>query len=75
VKVAARRERVPRRSTPVPAAELARRATTRKVRSAPWRIASPADLLRLKKVARRGRSSPADAEDVAFLERRRTRQR
>lgn len=60
---------------PVPAAELARRATARKVRSATLRIASEADLLRLKKIARSNRSSPGDAEDIAFLEGRRTKRR
>jgi hypothetical protein len=61
---------------PVPAAALARRATALKVRSAILRIASEADLLRLKKIARTHRSLPGDAEDIAFLEgRRATRQR
>ncbi|HYN40453.1 MAG TPA: hypothetical protein VE129_01650 [Thermoanaerobaculia bacterium] len=34
------------------------------------RIASEADLLRHKEIARRHRSSPGDAEDIAFLEAR-----
>ena len=55
---------------PLPAATLARRADTVKVRSRVWRVASVTDLLRLKKIARRGRSSPGDAEDIAFLEAR-----
>lgn len=58
---------------PLPAATLARRATTLKVRSAVLRIASEVDLLRLKKIARTRRSSPGDAEDIAFLEARRTK--
>jgi len=58
---------------PLPAAELARRAEARKIRSRTWRIASDADLLRLKKIARADRSSPGDAEDVAFLEARRAK--
>ena len=34
-------------------------------------VASEADLLRLKKIARAHRASPGDAEDIAFLEARR----
>jgi len=60
---------------PLPAATLARRATTLKVRSTVLRIASEADLLRLKKIARAHRSSPGDAEDIAFLEARRAKPR
>ena len=60
---------------PVPAATLATRATTLKARSTVLRIASEADLLRLKKIARAHRSSPGDAEDIAFLEARRPKRR
>jgi hypothetical protein len=60
---------------PLPAATLARRATARRIRSRAWRVASEADLLRLKKIARADRSSPADAEDIAFLETRRAKRR
>jgi hypothetical protein len=60
---------------PLPAAELARRATARKVRSVTWRVASAADLLRLKKIARADRASAGDAEDIAFLEARRRKRR
>ncbi|MBK9373958.1 MAG: hypothetical protein IPN03_09550 [Holophagales bacterium] len=60
---------------PLPAAELARRATTFKVRTKAWRVASEADLLRLKKLAQASRSSPGDAEDIAFLEARRAKSR
>jgi hypothetical protein len=60
---------------PLPAAALARRATTLKVRSTVLRIASERDLLRLKKIARSQRSSPGDAEDIAFLEARRAKRR
>ena len=60
---------------PLPAATLARRATSVKARSIVLRIASEADLLRLKRIARARRSSPGDAEDVAFLEARRTKRR
>lgn len=60
---------------PLPAATLARHATTLRVRSAVLRIASEADLLRLKKIAQAHRSSPGDAEDVAFLQARRAKSR
>jgi hypothetical protein len=60
---------------PLPAATLARRADTLKLHSRVWRVASAADLLRLKKIAREGRSSPGDAEDIAFLEARRAKRR
>jgi hypothetical protein len=35
-----------------------------------FRIASPADLLTLKTIARASRSAPGDAEDIAFLKAR-----
>lgn len=60
---------------PLPAATLARRATTVKVRSRAWRVASEEDLLRLKRIAQAARSSPGDAEDIAFLEARLTKRR
>jgi hypothetical protein len=60
---------------PLPAATLARRATIVKVRSRAWRVASEEDLLRLKRIAQAGRSSPGDAEDIAFLEARLTKRR
>lgn len=60
---------------PLPAATLAARATTVKARSTVLRVASEADLLRLKRIARRHRSSPGDAEDIAFLESRRSQWR
>jgi hypothetical protein len=37
-----------------------------------FHVASEADLLRLKNIARAKRSAPGDAEDIAFLEARRT---
>jgi hypothetical protein len=46
-----------------------------KIRSRVWRVASEADLLRLKEIARAHRSSPGDAADVAFLEARRSKRR
>ena len=55
---------------PVPAATLARGATRVTVRSRVLSVASEADLLHLKKVARADRSAPGDAEDIAFLEAR-----
>jgi hypothetical protein len=58
---------------PLPAARLARRATTVKARSMTLRVASEADLLRLKKMAHTHRSSPGDTEDIAFLEARRAK--
>jgi hypothetical protein len=39
------------------------------------RVASESDLLRLKKIARDRRSSPGDAEDIAFLEARTSRRK
>lgn len=58
---------------PIPAATLAEHATRTKVRSYVFRVASEADLLRLKEIARAERSAPGDAQDVAFLEARRSR--
>lgn len=60
---------------PLPAAALAGRSTTVKVRSKAWRVASEADLLRLKRLAQESRSSPGDEEDIAFLEARRAKRR
>jgi hypothetical protein len=56
---------------PLPAATLAAGATRAKVRSCVFHVASEPDLLRLKKIAKARRSSPADGQDVAFLEGRR----
>jgi hypothetical protein len=60
---------------PLPAAALAKRARPTKVRSRVLRVASEADLLRLKKIARDRRASAGDAEDIAFLEARRAKRR
>jgi hypothetical protein len=60
---------------PIPAATLAKGATRTKVRSRVLPVASAADLLRLKRIAREQRSSPGDAEDIAFLEARQGRRR
>ena len=48
---------------PIPAVELAGRATRRGF-SASFHIASEPDLLRLKKIARKARAAPGDAEDI-----------
>jgi hypothetical protein len=55
---------------PLEARVLADRATTVRVRSVPFRVASEDDLLRLKRIALEARSRASDAEDVAFLEAR-----
>jgi len=55
---------------PKPAAELATRARRLTIRSRKFRIASAADLLELKTIARASRSTPGDAEDIAFLQAR-----
>lgn len=55
---------------PIPAVTLAEHATRTKIRSHVFRVASEADLLCLKKIAHAGRSSPGDAQDIAFLEAR-----
>ena len=60
---------------PLPAALLARRATTVKARSTALRVASEADLLRLKKIVSARRASRGDAEDIAFLAARRAKRR
>jgi hypothetical protein len=56
---------------PVPAVELAGRATRMTIRSQGFLVASKDDLLHLKRIARKARVSPGDAEDMAFLEARR----
>jgi len=60
---------------PIPASELAAHATRTKIRANVFDIASEKDLLRLKRIAKAKRSSPGDAEDIAFLEARRKRSR
>ena len=60
---------------PIPAAELAARATRTKIRAHVFDVASEPDLLRLKRIAKTKRSAPGDAEDIAFLESRRKRSR
>ena len=60
---------------PEPADALAVGATRRTIASSTFLIASEVDLLRLKKIARKARSAPGDAEDIAFLEARRVTRR
>lgn len=55
---------------PVPAVDVAQRAVPTKIRSQVIDIASEADLLRLKLLAKSARAAPGDAEDVAFLQSR-----
>jgi hypothetical protein len=56
---------------PVPALQLAARATRITVSAYGLLVASEDDLLNLKRIARANRVSPGDAEDIAFLEARR----
>ena len=60
---------------PILAAELAQGATKIRVRSRALHVASERDLLRLKRIAKRQRSSPGDTLDIAFLETRRRKAR
>ncbi|MEO7795300.1 MAG: nucleotidyl transferase AbiEii/AbiGii toxin family protein [Thermoanaerobaculia bacterium] len=55
---------------PIPAAQLAERATRTRIRAHLFDIASEEDLLRLKKIALAARSAPGDITDIAFLESR-----
>jgi hypothetical protein len=57
---------------PVPASQLSERATRMTVRSRAFLVASEDDLLNLKRIAHANRVSPGDAEDIAFLEARRS---
>jgi hypothetical protein len=52
---------------PLPAAALAERATRLTIRAHVFEIASPADLLHLKELARSARSVAGDAQDLEFL--------
>lgn len=56
---------------PLPAAQLAKRATGIRIRAHRFAIASEEDLLHLKQIALAERSAPGDVMDIAFLERRR----
>jgi hypothetical protein len=55
---------------PVPAVQLIANATRITVRKQAFLVASEADLLNLKRIARAKRVAPGDAEDIAFLEAR-----
>lgn len=55
---------------PIPASQLAERATRNRIRSHRFDIACEEDLLRLKKIALAERSEPGDVVDIAFLEAR-----
>ncbi len=58
---------------PIAARDLLSGATPTTIRSRVMHVASEPDLLRLKQIARSARTSPGDAEDIAFLQARRTR--
>jgi hypothetical protein len=53
---------------PIAAASLAANAVKTRIRSRVLNVASAADLLRLKKIARKRRSAAGDAQDIEFLE-------
>jgi hypothetical protein len=55
---------------PIPASQLAERATRTRIRAHRFDIASEEDLLRLKKIALASRTAPGDVVDIAFLEAR-----
>jgi len=56
---------------PIPAANLAERASRVRIGQYELQVASEADLLQLKRIAAAARQAPGDAEDIAFLEHRR----
>jgi len=58
---------------PLQSSELAGRSVRRKIRSLVLHIASDEDLLQLKRIAHADRASASDAQDIAFLEARRSR--
>jgi hypothetical protein len=60
---------------PLPAAALAGRAHRLKVRSHEFAVAAEADLLRLKRIAKKDRSYDGDSQDIAFLEARRRKRK
>lgn len=55
---------------PIPAAELAARATRMKIASQVLDVAAEEDLLELKRIAVKARRVAGDADDIAFLEAR-----
>lgn len=60
---------------PIAAASLSEHATTLRVRSHLFTMASEGDLLELKKIAKASRDFAGDAQDIEFLEARRRRAR
>lgn len=56
---------------PLPAAGLSTRSTRVRIGRHALHVAAETDLLELKKIAAANREAPGDAEDIAFLERRR----
>ncbi|MBF0106997.1 MAG: hypothetical protein HQM16_16915 [Deltaproteobacteria bacterium] len=52
---------------PLPASELVTRAKIKKIRSYSFRVASTADIIKLKKISYKDRASAADAADLEFL--------
>jgi len=57
---------------PIPARELADRAVPARTPAGVLQVASEADLLRLKQIARAGRALSTDEQDIAFLEARKS---
>jgi hypothetical protein len=57
---------------PIAAAKLAEHASRTKIRAHVFDVASEEDLLNLKRIAKAERSAPGDAEDIAFLEARKS---
>lgn len=57
---------------PVPAADLVTQATRLTIRGQSLLMASEGDLLRLKMIAAAARAVPGDADDIAFLESRKS---
>ena len=52
---------------PIPAAELAASAVETRIRGRVLNVASASDLLRLKEIAAKKRSSAGDTQDIGFL--------
>jgi hypothetical protein len=57
---------------PIPARELSDRAVPARTPAGVLRVASEPDLLRLKQIARSGRTLSTDEQDIAFLEARKS---
>jgi len=52
---------------PMPAREVRRRSTRRKIQSYPFHIASREDLVRMKEIAVKARGTSSDYQDLEFL--------